>query len=51
MGIKSLMKTFERIEKSIGMLRAIIRKELAVGKKRGNTIEVFFYARPQFGMI
>jgi hypothetical protein len=51
MGIKRLMKTFERIEKALGVLGAIIRKKLAVGKKRGNTVEVFFYARPQFGMI
>jgi hypothetical protein len=51
MGIKSLMKTFERIEKAIGILCAIIRKKLAVGKKRGNTVEIFVYARLQFGMI
>jgi hypothetical protein len=51
MGIKGLMKIFEGIKKSIGILHAIIRKKLAVGKERGNAVVMFFHTRPQFGMF
>jgi hypothetical protein len=46
MSIKGPMKTFQGSKKSIGILYAIIRKKLAVGKKRGNTVKMFFHARP-----